>query len=189
MIKRFKWADRFSKDVLDFYKENNFVVFKDLLPTNDLMRFQKILKKYKFVKFKHTNDPDENIDSRIDDFKGFLLPSFLFSSDQYVEFANKLTRSKIKCFRGRIYRLTKRNEHLWHTDCGFDRKIGLSINLKNSNYLGGEFKIRYAGRQRQVRLKMNEAVFFKIHKDIEHRSADIKGNSNKFHIAGWYVTK
>lgn len=81
----------------------------------------------------------------------------------------------------------------WHTDYGYERLLGLSINLGTEPTQGGEFQIRDRGGGRKlhrtIKNNFGDACLFRIDKRLVHRVSPLEGTVPRFCTAGWFVSQ
>ena len=123
----------------------------------------------------------------------FDLFHFLLNDQIVFDFIQSLTGcKKIRCFRGRLYRLLPdaRYYDSWHSDWDGKRMVGLSINLSPQVYEGGVFQIRLKGSQDLLSETANtgtgDALCFRLGKNRVHRVTSVTGQHPKVAFAGWF---
>lgn len=100
--------------------------------------------------------------------------------------------SEIKSFTGRAYRFEANQQSFdnWHSDMSNGRLLGLSLNLTDKPYGGGEFNIRNASsKQLYGKVKHDKwgaAHFFRISDDLEHKVEKVQGEVPRVAFAGWF---
>jgi len=112
------------------------------------------------------------------------------------ETVKKITQcDNIKGFFGRIYKFEEDENCFdsWHNDISTeeDRIVGISINLSNSAYTGGEFTIRNKKTHEIYRKVKHDnwggVHFFRIHPDLEHKVDKVTGINPRIAYAGWFI--
>ena len=102
--------------------------------------------------------------------------NFYLNQNAVIEAVKKISNNpKIKSFKGRVYKFEADEFSFdnWHDDrTDNSRLLGLSINLSEAPYDGGEFQIRNK-ENKQVYTKVKHqhwgsAHFFRIHPMLEH---------------------
>lgn len=96
------------------------------------------------------------------------------------------------CLNGRIYRLlpASNEAHDWHDDNVRQRLLGLSINLTERAFEGGELQLREARTKAPVGAVRNtgpgDCVVFELGPRIEHRVTPVTGDTPRVAYAGWF---
>ena len=97
----------------------------------------------------------------------------------------------IGCFSGRVYRMSAGDEDYdsWHTDCGDQRLIAMSVNLGREPYHGGALEIRDDRLGRIVHTARNhgpgDAMVFRIARGLSHRVTPLEEGARTA-FAGWF---
>jgi hypothetical protein len=121
--------------------------------------------------------------------------NFYLNQEKVINTVRKISNNqKINSFKGRVYKFEpdKFSFDNWHDDTNNNsRLLGLSINLSEEIYQGGEFQIRDK-KTKQIYAKVKHlnwgsAHFFRIHPTLEHMVSKIKGNSPRVAFAGWFM--
>ena len=80
----------------------------------------------------------------------------------------------------------------WHSDEGFDRHIGLSVNLTATPYEGGVFQLRDTATGTVLREVANtipgDAMLFPISSRFQHRASPVTGGVTRLTLAGWFFS-
>jgi len=98
----------------------------------------------------------------------------------------------LTAFAGAVYRLEPGRGHRdsWHNDVDGSRTVGITINLSERAFLGGELQMRRANTQRRLwsvaNIGFGDAVLFAIDVTLQHRIAPMKGSTPKTALAGWF---
>jgi hypothetical protein len=98
----------------------------------------------------------------------------------------------IRGFVGAVYRLLPGAGHRdsWHDDADGNRLVGLSVNLSEAPFEGGEFQLRTRPDARPLATIANtgpgDAVLFGIDPALEHCIAPMRGTTAKTALAGWF---
>jgi len=102
----------------------------------------------------------------------------------------------IRCFLGRYYERVPHREHyvdVFHSDADRGRLFGLSINLSEQPFVGGEFEIRCrsaGGIHHTIAAwKFGDAILFRISRSLQHRIRPVTGTVARCCYAGWFVTQ
>lgn len=95
-------------------------------------------------------------------------------------------------FTGRVFRRRDLEAHhdSWHDDVTQGRTLGVSINLGEEPFLGGEFKLRRKDDEdclfRFRNTNPGDAVFFKISPELGHMVSPLEGETERTVLAGWF---
>ncbi|MGE3277966.1 MAG: 2OG-Fe(II) oxygenase [Vicinamibacterales bacterium] len=95
-------------------------------------------------------------------------------------------------FVGAVYRLLPGAGHRdsWHDDCDGNRLVGLTVNLGEQPFAGGELELRQKGATAPLAVVANtgpgDGVLFAVDLALEHRVAPITGSVPKTALAGWF---
>ncbi len=101
----------------------------------------------------------------------------------------------IGAFFGRIYKLTPGTDegHDWHGDIRHGRLVGVSVNLSEGVFEGGELQLRETGTERAISAYANtgpgDCVIFRLGHDIEHRVLPVTGAVARQAYAGWFLSE
>ena len=121
---------------------------------------------------------------------------FYLNKPEVLETVKKITQfDNIKSFMGRIYKFEADENCFdsWHRDISKkeDRMVGISVNLSNSAYTGGEFTIRNKNTHKIYRKVKHDnwggVHFFRIHPDLEHKVNKVTGTNPRIAYAGWFI--
>ena len=109
---------------------------------------------------------------------------------------------KIGCFTGRFIKMLPGFSLDWHTDFFGNCLIGLSLNLGRASFKGGDFQIRFKGKDRdkdgdkdedkeeilfeRKNTRAGDAHIFLLGEDLEHRLKEVEGGSARYTFAGWF---
>ncbi len=122
------------------------------------------------------------------------LLNFLLNDRHVLQAIAAVTGEPLTWFLGRVYRLTSGTDegHDWHDDCDPIRRVGVSINLSEGVFEGGQFELREFGSQRIVAQVRNagegDCVLFGVSADLEHRVLPVAGSIHRMSHAGWFHT-
>jgi hypothetical protein len=95
----------------------------------------------------------------------------------------------------RIYRLVPGtgHQHDWHSDAARQRQLGLSVNLSEGMFEGGNLQIRHPGDEALLSDIRNtgpgDAVIFGISPNLEHRVLEVTGDVPRVALAGWFTAE
>jgi 2OG-Fe(II) oxygenase superfamily len=102
--------------------------------------------------------------------------------------ADPITRAEV-----RIYRLVPGTgqQHDWHNDISDNRRLGLSVNLSDGLFEGGNLQIRHPDEETLLSDIRNtgpgDAVIFGIGPHLEHRVLEVSGTQPRVALAGWFA--
>lgn len=119
--------------------------------------------------------------------------NFYMNHKSVIEIVKKITGiSEIKSFTGRVYKFEedRYSYDSWHSDMNHGRLLGMSLNLSEKLYGGGEFKIRNSNTghlYKTVKHKdWGSAHFFGISDHLEHKVEKVSGGKPRIAFAGWF---
>jgi hypothetical protein len=119
---------------------------------------------------------------------------FLFNISEFRSFVEEITECRpLRRFSGRIYKMNPGGEHYdhWHNDVVGNRLVGMSVNLGDGGFGGGEFLLREHASKRLLENVANtglgDAIVFRISRLLDHRVNSISGQEPKIACAGWFV--
>lgn len=116
-------------------------------------------------------------------------------NDPYViaRFKHLSGGGDIRFFRGRIYKLlpgAQDHGFVWHDDRDErGRKLGVSLNLSENGFKGGEFQLRRKDGPILAKFRndrFGQAIVFQIAPDLQHRVTPLKGKRSRLVFAGWF---
>jgi hypothetical protein len=123
------------------------------------------------------------------------LLTFLVNRPDFLRMVEQITgRAPLTNFKGRIYRMLPDSDHYdsWHDDIvpGEDRRVGLSINLGETPYEGGVFRLRKRETGEILaevpNLVAGDARIFAVRSDLQHMVTPVTGGHPKTAFAGWF---
>lgn len=121
------------------------------------------------------------------------LLHFLLNEEAVVEFARTVSAaSGATGFTGSVYRLVPGQQHRdsWHDDVDGNRLVGLTVNLSEDVFEGGELEMRQHGGDKPLWCVANtgpgDALLFALGPDLQHRIRPIAGAVPKTALAGWF---
>ncbi len=96
----------------------------------------------------------------------------------------------------RLYRMVPGHRHYlgWHDDGIGNRLIGMSVNLTDGTFEGGEFQIRDRRSKGDptntvANTGPGDAFLFRIGRAFEHRVRAVRGAIPKDTFVGWFVSE
>jgi hypothetical protein len=98
----------------------------------------------------------------------------------------------IRYFNGRVYRMRAGANHYdrWHSDMTDGRLIGISVNLSNGEFRGGQFELRStetdAAAWQVANTGPGDAILFRIDENLRHRVTTVEGSVPRVAYAGWF---
>ena len=120
------------------------------------------------------------------------LLAALFNDRVLFAAIEQITGSEtIRSYAGRIYRMDAgAHADVWHTDANGDYMLGLSLNLTDGVFEGGELHLRECG-SKQLRAQVantgqGDALLFRIDGALEHIVTPVTGAVPKIAWAGWF---
>ncbi|MEI6245256.1 MAG: 2OG-Fe(II) oxygenase [Acidobacteriota bacterium] len=121
------------------------------------------------------------------------IVDFLMNAPELVRLAEAVTGcGHIGSFFGRIYRLIPGSDmgHDWHGDTQYGRQLGVSLNLTEGVFEGGQLELRDIASGRTISRLHNtgsgDCVIFRLGEDIEHRVLPVTGTVIRQAYAGWF---
>ena len=136
------------------------------------------------------------IEETLEDAGLTALCHFLLNDPRLLELVERITRSgPLSDFLGRVYRrrsARQPGEHYydWHNDLTEGRRIGLSVNLSDGRYDGGNLQLRDQGSRAIIADVINaspgDAVLFRVSAELEHRVLPVVGATARTALAGWF---
>lgn len=125
---------------------------------------------------------------RLRSYLSFLMNDFkLFQELEHITNLGPFT-----IFTGRVFRRMgiKAHHDEWHDDVTQGRALGVSINLGNEYFDGGEFFLRRKESKellfRAHNTEPGDAVFFRISPELEHMVTPVASGSTRTVLAGWF---
>lgn len=103
-----------------------------------------------------------------------------------------VTGIQSEAFGGGVYRIAAGQGHLdsWHDDLDGRRSVGITINLTEGVFEGGELQMREKGSEdllwRFANTGAGDGLLFAIGESLEHCIAPMKGSIPKTALAGWF---
>ena len=120
----------------------------------------------------------------------------IMNDPRVFEAIRRVTRCpSVGSFAGRIYRMRAGVGHFdrWHSDMDGARLIGVSVNLTEGTFDGGQFELRPAGSHDTTWSVANvgpgDAILFRISETLQHRVSDVRGEVPKVALAGWFQAR
>lgn len=166
-----------------------------LVERNLLDRLADIVRSGSFSEVLHPdmNDDAEQVPSSAIASDAFEL---VLNDSQIFAMVEEITGCRsIGCFIGRVYRFMPGSGHSysWHSDNVDSRMVGMSLNLSEQRFDGGQLEIRDRGNPGSVavvqNLRFGRAVLFPIGERFEHRVTPVTGNIPRTAFAGWFCAE
>jgi hypothetical protein len=135
------------------------------------------------------------VDAKLDDptLQGSLR--WMLSDPRLFRAIERLTdATAVGSFNGGVYRLAQELGHhdSWHDDADGYRVIGITVNLSDAPFEGGELQMRETATHRLLWRYANtgagDALLFAIDRSLEHCIAPMKGAATKTALAGWFCS-
>jgi hypothetical protein len=95
-------------------------------------------------------------------------------------------------FNGAVYRMTSQEKHRdsWHDDVDGRRAVGITVNVSDGRFVGGELQMRRTATRellwRFANIGEGDALLFAIDRALEHCVAPVTGGVPKTALAGWF---
>lgn len=92
----------------------------------------------------------------------------------------------------RVYRFAPDTgqRHDWHDDIGEERRLGLSINLSETMFEGGNLQLRERATERVTANVRNtgagDAAIFRLDRSLQHQVLPVTGAHPRVVVAGWF---
>jgi len=121
-------------------------------------------------------------------FRFLLTTRDLLGAVTEITVATPITKAEV-----RIYRLVPGtgHQHDWHNDLTDERRLGLSVNLSEGVFDGGNLQIRHPDDEALLSDIRNtgpgDAVIFGIGPHLEHRVLEVTGTEPRVALAGWFT--
>lgn len=123
------------------------------------------------------------------------LLRFLLSARNVLDAVESMTGAGplSKC-QVRIYRFQPDSgqRHDWHDDVGEGRRLGLSVNLSEHEFTGGNLQVRERASGAVIADVRNtgpgDAVIFRLGRDVQHQVLPVTGQHPRVALAGWFRT-
>lgn len=178
------------------FAERHVVYIEDFLAPDVLAEIQRRLTDSAFELSTHTSTASEVIgqEARLDpDSAAARMLWLLLNRSQLYACVRQISGCPpIGCFLGRGYRMAPVAEHFddWHDDLADERMVGLSIELGDTPYEGGEFELRDRRTKtvhaRVENKKPGSVHLFRIDAKLEHRVGRLRGTVPRTACAGWF---
>lgn len=122
----------------------------------------------------------------------FGMLEFLVNDPHMLGLAERISGVRpLRCFQGRLYRLAPGLHYDgWHDDWHDGRLVGMSLNLSDGPYAGGDLELRSAEGERPLGRFENRTpggcVIFRLSPELQHRVGPVSGERPKTAFAGWF---
>jgi hypothetical protein len=118
---------------------------------------------------------------------------YLLNDARVIEFVRAVAGDPVVAgYVGAVYRLLPGRGHRdsWHSDADGNRRVGLTINLSEGPFEGGELELRER-RSRKVLWRVHnggpgDGLLFPIDPALQHRIRPMRGTAPKTALAGWF---
>lgn len=101
--------------------------------------------------------------------------------------ATPLTKCQLRVYR---FLPNTGHRHDWHDDVVDGRRLGLSVNLSDDYFDGGNLQLRHPGDSTLLNDVRNtgpgDAVIFGLGDDLEHQVLPVVGSAPRVALAGWF---
>ncbi len=119
---------------------------------------------------------------------------FYLNQKEVIDAVKKISGvSTIKSFQGRVYKFEADQYSFdnWHDDLSKGRLLGMSLNLSEEAYKGGEFKIRNTKSRKVIteikHKSWGSSHFFRISNQLQHKVEKVSGHNPRIAFAGWFT--
>lgn len=154
------------------------------------------LLKAEFIEFIHKGKEGQLVGQELIIPNDAALPkilNFYLNHKDVINMVRDISGIKeIKSFNGRVYKFenNKNSYDKWHNDMDHGRLLGMSLNLSNKPYGGGDFILRdFTSKQIFKTVQHNQwgsAHFFNISNELEHKVNKVSGENPRIAFAGWF---
>jgi hypothetical protein len=110
-----------------------------------------------------------------------------------IAFVRAVSRSPtIGGYVGAVYRMMPGPTHhdSWHDDVDGNRRVGLTVNLSDAAFAGGELEMRRRGTRsrlwRVANVGPGDGLLFAIDASLQHHVRGVTGRVPKTALAGWF---
>jgi hypothetical protein len=182
---------RVLADARDRFQRSGAVVLRGFLAPSLLAAVQKQVAVGDFKTKVHPASGVEEVLGRKEAtwlFRFLLTTRDLLGAVTAITGAAPLNKAEV-----RIYRLLPGtgHQHDWHNDLSDDRRLGLSVNLSDGLFEGGNLQIRHPDEEALLSDIRNtgpgDAVIFGISPQLEHRVLEVTGTEPRVALAGWFT--
>lgn len=118
---------------------------------------------------------------------------YLLNDPRVIEFVRAIASDPtITGYVGAVYRLLPGQGHRdsWHSDADGNRRVGLTVNLSEAPFEGGELELRDRRSRRILWCVHNvgpgDGLLFPIDPGLQHRIRPVAGTAAKTALAGWF---
>ena len=132
------------------------------------------------------------VDLKLDDPDLVGLLHFVLNDPAVIQFVADVSAAQPFGFVGSVYRILPGMGHRdsWHSDVDGNRLVGLTLNLSEEIFEGGELELRARDRRQPLWRLANtgpgDALLVAIAPDLEHRIRPMAGSAPKTALAGWF---
>jgi hypothetical protein len=142
--------------------------------------------------FSHRVHPDSGEEDCMQHNEAIWLLRFLIGSHEILRAVETLTDHRpLTRAQLRVYRFEEGtgHRHDWHDDVGDGRRLGLSVNLSEDMFEGGNLQLRDYESLRQLADVCNtgagDAVIFRLGHDVQHQVLPVTRGA-RVALAGWF---
>ena len=142
--------------------------------------------------FRHKVHPDSGEEDCMEHNEAIWLLRFLIGAHDVLRAMEALTDHRpLTKAQLRVYRFEAGtgHHHDWHDDLGEGRRLGLSVNLSETPFEGGNLQLRDWDSQRPLADVRNtgagDAVIFRLGRDVQHQVLPVTSGS-RVALAGWF---
>lgn len=143
--------------------------------------------------FRHKVHPASGEEDCMEHNEAIWLLRFLVGSHEVLRAVEALTDHRpLTKAQLRVYRFAPGtgHHHDWHDDIGEGRRLGLSVNLSESLFEGGNLQLRDRDSLRPLADVRNtgagDAVIFRLGRDVQHQVLPVTGGAPRVALAGWF---
>ncbi|GMV22621.1 MAG: hypothetical protein AMXMBFR57_25700 [Acidimicrobiia bacterium] len=145
------------------------------------------------AQFRHKVHPASGDEECMYDNDAIWLLRFLLSEARVLRAIESITgvEGLTKC-QVRVYRFVPDSgqRHDWHDDVGEGRRLGLSINLSETTFDGGNLQVRDRESGRLTADIRNtgagDAAVFRLGTRLQHQVLPVTGAQGRVVVAGWF---
>ena len=172
------------------FAKTSAVVLRGFLAPTLLQQVQEQVRRGEFSEFVH---PASGVEDVMEHRDVIWLLRFLIGTGDVLRAVESITgvRALRKC-QLRVYRFLPNtgHRHDWHDDYSDGRRLGLSVNLSEDYFDGGNLQIRHRDAETLLNDVRNtgpgDAVIFGLGDDLEHQVIPVVGAAPRVALAGWF---
>jgi hypothetical protein len=182
---------RLLTEARDRFVRTGAVVLRGFLAPPLLASVQQRIRQSVFTRQEHLTTGVEEVLARNE---AALVLRFVLGTREVLTAVELVTGvQSLAAVQVRIYRLAPGtgHQHDWHNDVSDNRQLGLSINLSEGVFEGGNLQIRHPDGEGLLSDIRNtgpgDAVIFGIGPGLEHRVLEVTGTEPRVALAGWFT--